>query len=102
MMKEEQSGSIVGVGWYSPQEWALLKACAVDGDKLDRTYEDWRANAERTLSHLRSQGFRAVRVHVRVGELFAWCEQRKKALNGEARSQFVLEKVQAGNSDADA
>lgn len=101
-MNRPEAESVIGVGWYLPQEWTLLKAFAADSDKLDATYEDWLANAEKMLSSLRSEGFRAVRVQVRVGELMAWCEQRKKAMNGEARSAFVLEKVQTGGFDGDA
>jgi hypothetical protein len=93
---------IIGVGWYSPDEWSKLKLIADDSEALDSNYEEWRAGVERTLQELRSQaGVRAVKVSVDVQALQQWCRDHGKRLDGNARAQFIAEKVRAMSSDRD-
>lgn len=49
----------IGVGWYTEQEWAKVKAAAVAPDKFEATYAEWIQMAERTLLDLRATGLMA-------------------------------------------
>ena len=95
---------LVGVGWYTVDQWTMLKLMADDPSSLDSTYEQWQAGAERALQRLnREPGIRAVKVAVDVQLLREWCRNKGKRLDGEARAVFIAEQVQNGTfSDPDA
>jgi len=85
---------IIGVGWYSADQWAMLKLAADDPETLDPTYEQWCAGAEKALQQLKSQpGVRPVKVSVDVQVLRQWCRDHGKRLDGGARAQFIAEAV---------
>ena len=82
-----------GLAWWTPDQWDCLKQISVDPDALDDTYRDWQRNVERLIKRFRREGATVVRVKVDLDELVAWCEEKGKPLNGEARSQYVTEKL---------
>jgi hypothetical protein len=85
---------IVGVGWYSADQWAMLKLAADDPETLDATYQQWCAGAEKTLQQVKSQpGVRAVKIPVDVQVLRQWCRDHGRPLDGAARAQFIAEAV---------
>ena len=86
---------IVGVAWYRPEQYALLRALAADADSMANTYEEWLAGVTRTMDDLRQRGIAAQRVDVDVKELADWCQQRGKLLDGAARSTYAVEHLRA-------
>ena len=84
----------IGVGWYSTDQWALLKILAEDADSLDDSYEDWMAGVQGTMEQLRKQKVEAVKVDVNVPTLQQWCREHGKPLNGSARAEYVAQRVQ--------
>ena len=94
---------IIGVGWYSADQWTMLKLMADDPHALDATYEQWRTGAERALQQLKNQpGVRAVKVSVDVQALREWCRNQQIPLDGSARANFIAEQVRTGRYDDDA
>jgi hypothetical protein len=91
--KRTQRGLIVGVAWYTPEQWARLKLLADDSDKLDDTHKDWLKNANGHVRGLKRQGFQVVKVPLDIDEWAAWCRKNGKALDGAARSEFTSQKV---------
>ena len=89
---------ILGVAWYQPEQWSLLRALAADADELEQTHAEWLAGAVKTLEDLRKQGVPAVRVDVDLHELCAWCQSHGRALDGKARAEYVAEKLRNSNS----
>lgn len=86
----------IGINWFDPPQWELLKASAEDSDKLDDTYEDWLANAGRTAKSLETEGFEVVMIQVDVAELNQWCAERGLSQNGKSRAEFATLKTQHG------
>ena len=95
-----KANMIVGIAWYRPEQYGLLRALAADTDSMGRTYEEWLAGVTRTMEDLRQRGVVARRVDVEVGELAAWCEQRGRPLDGKARSTYAAEKLKSDDQDA--
>lgn len=89
----DEPNILVGVAWYRPDQYALLRALAVDSDSMADTYEQWLAGVTKTMDDLRQKGVVARRVDVDVKDLVAWCEKRKRPLDGAARSEYAVEKV---------
>jgi hypothetical protein len=93
VMKE--SNMIVGIAWYRPEQYELLRALASDADSMANTYEEWLAGVTKTMAELRQRGIVARRVDVEVRELAAWCEQHGRPLDGKARSIYAAENVKS-------
>ena len=90
---------ILGIAWYRPEQYGLLRALAADADSMACTYEEWLAGATKMMSDLRARGIVARRVDVEVRELAPWCEQRGRPLDGAARSTYVAENVKLESHD---
>ena len=73
--------------WFDREQWQLLKG--LDPDGTDDTYEDWRRQASEAVDMLRSSGTRVRKIHVRVAELVAWCEERGLKPDSSARAEYA-------------
>jgi hypothetical protein len=60
--KRTQHGPIVGIAWYTPEQWERLKLLADDAETLDDTHKDWLKNATGHVRGLKRQGFQVVKV----------------------------------------
>lgn len=83
----------LGVAWYRREQWVRLLEIADDRNNLEDTYEEWKANAERSLRRLTRPGFVPQKVDIDVEELIRWCKLKKRPVNGAARSIFTAEKL---------
>jgi hypothetical protein len=86
---------IVGIAWYRPEQYSLLRALATDADSMANTYEEWLSGVIKTMNDLRQRGVIARRVDVDVKELADWCRQRGRPLDGEARSMYAAEQIKS-------
>ena len=93
--KAMQSGP-VAVGWYTPDEWARVKAAAADPDVFENSFREWEAMAAGALRDLRNVGTIPIKVLISADELQAWCLDNGKPVRADARAQFVLEKARGG------
>lgn len=85
---------LIGVAWYSEEQWTLLKLVADDRESLDETYRKWEAGAQKALEHLQKDpGIHAVNIPVEIEVLRRWCREHGKRLDSPARSEFVVETV---------
>lgn len=82
---------VIGLAWYELNDFAEIKAVMVDGNKLPRTYSEWRLAAEQTERKLRREGRLVVRAHVRPAEFVAWCKARSLNVDAQARMAFANE-----------
>ena len=92
--KANQPTSVVGVAWYRPEEWEILRNAAVDKNTLENTHAEWLADAERVVKQLRQKGLHIVKVDIEIADLILWCESQNIPLDGNARSKYAAFKVQ--------
>src|SRR5215213_803981 len=90
---------VLGVAWYRADQWQRFLALASDRDALHDSYAEWEASAIEKLGELRRLGIAARAVPIDIDELAHWCRERKLAVDGAARAQFVAEKVQQANTE---
>ena len=83
----------VGVAWYRPEEWEILRNAAIDRETLEETHAKWLKEAERVVKQLRKQGLQIVKIDVEMADLLLWCERQKIPVNAEARSKYAAFKV---------
>jgi hypothetical protein len=84
---------IVGIGWYSKSQWMKLCRVAVDPEVLEDTYEEWVELFDKGCADLYKAGISVVKVAVDVEDLIQWCQEHSLAINGEARSEYITEKL---------
>lgn len=94
--KSAPTKTVVGVGWYTEDDWAKVKATAVDAERFEDTYAEWVQMAERAFAELRAAGVAAERSYVKASELLAWCLAHSKRNDGAARAEFVSEQGRKG------
>ncbi len=83
----------VGVAWYRADQWIRLREVSVDGEMIEEEFLDWLENAENQLQEYERAGLPGQRVPVDVDELVKWCKDNGMVIDGNARSQFVSEKL---------
>ena len=92
-MNEHESGTVVGIAWYRPEQWGQLRNAVVDPEVLEDTHEEWLEIAQQTVLDLAREGMRAERIDVDVDELASWCRETGRALDGAARAQYATERL---------
>lgn len=84
---------VVGVAWFRPEQWTLLRAVCADSDRLELTYEEWVKEASAKAWELQQQGYAVRRVDVELAELVLWCEAKGRPVDEAARAEFVVSKL---------
>ena len=85
--------TVLGIAWYSSDQWERLRHVVSDPGNLEDTYEEWLSIAEKALQDYAKTGAKIRRVHIDVEELVAWCKSKNIPLNGASRSEFASEKL---------
>ena len=91
--RQGESKMVVGVAWYTADQWARLLEVSADRDLLEDSHAEWERSALRALKELERVGMRPKKVALDLDELLNWCLIRNLPLDGEARSTFVAEKL---------
>jgi hypothetical protein len=81
--------AVVGVAWFSRDEWLKLVDVVPDRSELDDTFEQWEQSAEGAAAMLRGRGIAIKKVMIEVEALMAWCREHKRQPNGPARADYV-------------
>jgi len=80
---------IVGVGWYTEENWKVVKASAVDPDRFENTFQDWIEMAEDSLQKLQAAGISAEKSYIEANALLTWCLAHNKANSAASRAEYV-------------
>ena len=95
--KKHEPGLVLGVGWYRPEQWALLLSASVDRDELESTHAEWFASSESSLVTIRKTGINPIKIDIDVEEMIDWCKEKNIPLDSAARSHFIAEKTRLMN-----
>lgn len=87
----------VGLPWYSPGHYEVLRLRLADGAKLPEQYEDWRISAEQVEREVQRSGVEVVRVPIEPAAFGAWCERAGSPEDGAARARYAAEIVAEPN-----
>lgn len=93
--QEEQEVNI-GIAWYLPEQWPLLRATASDSHSLEKTYNEWLEYANDVINKLKEEGYNPVKVNIDIERFNAWCRKKKKAPDGNSRSEYVSQLLKSG------
>jgi hypothetical protein len=90
----------LGLAWYSREAWERLRQVAEDREALDDTYEDWERQALSVLRDLESVGRQIRKVPIDTDALIAWCRERNRRIDIDARAEYVSYLLQHAAKDA--
>jgi len=90
-MENPKGDAVVGLAWYSSEQWGRLRSLSSDGDQLEETWEEWRELAESRFREMRQLGLEVEKVAVDVDRLARWCEREGRPVDGASRSAYAAE-----------
>jgi hypothetical protein len=94
MSNERKSQTMVmGVAIYLPHQWERLLATAEDREKLEGTWEEWRAVLEESERNMRAIGIEPVEVVLDMDEFEKYCAERGLTNVGGTRADYVAERL---------
>ena len=82
-----------GVAWYDRAQWQRLREVAADPERLENSYDEWVAMAEKIIRDLEATGMLIERVPVDTEDLIVWCNERARPIDGEARAEYAGQKL---------
>jgi hypothetical protein len=91
--KHDSVNAIMGVAWYSRQQWGRLLEISSDWDELESTYDEWKTMAEENFSILVQQGYVLRKIDIDVEELLRWCKLQNRPVDGDTRTEFTVIKL---------
>ena len=80
---------IYSFAWFQPEEWQKLKETVDDPETLDDSYQEWRKNAEETISEIRAAGHKVQKTSIKISKLLDWCASKGYKPNSKARSEYA-------------
>jgi len=84
---------MIAVTWYTEETWAQVKATALDPDRFENSFPEWKTMAIATLREILRTGVHAVECYIEPQELYAWCRLNNQENIAASRAEFVSEKL---------
>jgi len=100
--KHAPDDMVVGVAWYSRDEWPRVRAIAADPETLEASYDDWLKVFTEGKAALRQAGIVAEDVPVLAGDLQAWCAAEGRPIDGDARAGYAAEQLRRKHQGSDS
>jgi len=100
IVMNSSGGVVVGIAWFRPDQWELLRSLSADAEVLEPTHAEWQKLARRTVRDLAGQGILARRVDVDVDRLQAWCKAQDRPLDASARAAYATERLRDDTESA--
>lgn len=80
----------IGVAWYeSEEEWANVRAFAADPGRLEETYQEWLAVAEKALEDIAAAGVVPEKVALDARRLKEWCGSNGRENDASTRAELA-------------
>lgn len=80
--------NIIGLAWYTKENYAKVVSISKDGHVFARRYEDWLAAAEKQISRFEAQGFTVVKAEIDPETFPAWCAAHGVDVDAKGRTMF--------------
>ena len=94
MANDPREPELQVISWYERNDWKRLKSILSDADRLPEPYDEWLAMAETAIREMQKQNIVVVKVTIDTVLFPAWCKERDKSPDAEARTLFAIETVQ--------
>jgi hypothetical protein len=89
---------VVGIAWYSADQWQRMRETVEDADDFEETYDQWLANAESAYQQLSSSELSLERVPIDVDRVIAWCEEHGRRVTRASVAAYALNHVKTADA----
>lgn len=93
--KKRSQTLLVGLAWYTDENWGQVKASASDPEVFEDSFQEWKAMAISARREFQRAGVRAIEFHIIPREFSAWCTLNNRENNAQSRAEFVSESLSA-------
>ena len=95
-MKDDRGKQVLaaGVAVYLPHQYGRLLVTAEDAEKLNGTWEEWRAVLEESERNMRAIGIEPIEVVLDIDEFEKYCVERGLRNVGGTRAEYVAEMIE--------
>ena len=91
-MRKTPASMEIALAWYRAEDWERLRRLCPDWDKMQDSYEEWRADATDTERKMKRYGYTVIRFVVDPDELAGWCAIRGLTPTSDIRAKYVAER----------
>ncbi|MEN8188467.1 MAG: hypothetical protein ABFS19_01375 [Thermodesulfobacteriota bacterium] len=91
MTDKKHEPSIQALVWYKEEDWDTLMELFPDSHLLPKTFSQWLVRAEQMIEKVQKDGDIAIKVFIDPVTFPAWCRERGKEPDMEARTQMAIE-----------
>jgi hypothetical protein len=81
--------SAIGLPWYKPENFAILRTMFVDGKIFEDSYTDWLSAAQKQRARLIAQGKQVVVADIDPIAFPMWCRSQGLRLDSTARRRYA-------------
>ncbi|MDB5807005.1 MAG: hypothetical protein JWN73_4327 [Betaproteobacteria bacterium] len=83
--------TVVGLAWYSPDDYAAARRMLSDGHQLPESYAQWESGEIESEEATVANGTDVTRVAVQPDAFMAWCVARHLPIDLRARQLYVAD-----------
>ena len=83
----------VGIYWINEEDYPALLKIFADGDRMPRTWTEWRKMAEEMERGLKAYGHAVMRVRIDPNTYLDWCTAHDTSPGSAGRKKFVAAAV---------
>jgi hypothetical protein len=91
MSEQHEGPAIQAMVWYKKEDWDALLEIFPDSHLLPQKYEDWLERAEAMQKKVQESGDIVMKVFIDPVTFPAWCKEKGKQPNMEARTELAIE-----------
>ena len=95
--KRRSQSLVIGVTWNTEENWAQVKATAVDPECFEDSFPKWKDMAVAARRNFQRSGVLALECQINPQEFFAWCALNNQENNATSRGEFVSEVLSAAH-----
>ena len=85
---------LTAIASYEPDQWGTLLATVADREKMEDTWKEWNAGAEKLIAEFEQRGIPCVRVPLDVEEIKQYCAEQGIPNDRKARAALAARKAQ--------
>ena len=89
--------SNIGIGEYRKEDYQEILRISEDKENMEETWEEWKANKNRTIKNFHNMGLKTIDIIVTPKELVKYCREKGLKINGKSRANFISFKVMTLN-----
>ena len=87
--RNKKTQPVVGIPWYTKDNWYKMKALADDKDRFHESYDHWLATTDKSIVILTNRGKLFERLDVDPIQYAFWCSKNSIGKNKKTRTAYT-------------